>query len=191
MSNRPRPAIARAAAAAVVVFAAGACTSVTGLDPEPEPEPEPQPQIVYDLDLETRYIKVLGTCDETLLGDSADGEFQYMYRVSGPGKAHTRSSKDYNSPFGTSYKRGRNELINFTNQTYTWRGLERDARIEVRLWGSEWDGPTKDDSMKNIDRTRRVVFELGETTRSVTLGAGSCRIELVYDVTWLERVLPG
>ncbi|MEK9506563.1 hypothetical protein V3331_02585 [Gaopeijia maritima] len=191
MSDTRRP--ARVLTAALIALTAGACTSVTGLDPdpEPEPEPEPQPQIVWDVDLTTRYIKVLGTCDETIFGNSANGEFQYMYRVSGPGTARTRSSSDYNSPFGASYSRARGELIDFTNRTYTWRGLSSDARLEVRLWGSEWDGPTKDDAMKNIDKTGRVVFEPGKTTRSVRLGAGSCRIELVYDVTWLERQISG
>ena len=168
-----------------LVLSASACTeSLTA----PEVDPTPAPVTVFDLDVTTRYIEVLGTCDENVLGNSTDGEFQYKYRVSGAGRSHTRSSTDYNSPFSPHYQRGRGEKINFENRTYVWRGLAApEGAVEVTFWGSEWDGPRKDSRMKNIYDTRSVIYDTGRKERSVTLGSGACRIRLHYYATWTAR----
>lgn len=172
-----------------LALAAGGCAdSLTA----PEADPTSEPVTVFDLDLTTRYVEVLGTCDENVFGDSTDGEFQYMYRVSGAGQSHTRSTENYNSPFSPNVQRGKGELINFANRTYVWRGLAApEGAVEVTFWGSEWDGPTKDARMKNIHSTRAVIYDTGKHTRSVTLGSGSCRIRLYYDATWTPRTLQG
>ena len=188
MSDRRHHTAARSLLCLSVALTAGACSD--GMTaPEIEPEPA-QPAVVYDLDLTTRYIKIVGTCDESF-GKSRDGEFQWRYRVAGVSREFVRSTESYNSPFGENVQRGEGENINFANRSYVWRGLQfPEGAIEVTLSGAEWDGATKDDRMKNRSGTRPVVFALGTHTRSVTVGAKSnCRMRLYYDATWVRRTL--
>jgi hypothetical protein len=157
-----------------------------------EPEITPELTKVYDLDLQTRYIEVRGSCDKDLLGNSSPGEFQYRIVVSGAGQTHTQESRGYNTVTGENYQRNASTTINFANKTYTWRGLPRDATIDVKLNGAEWDGVSKDTRMANRGGSKAVPFALSKETRSVTIGAtAACQIRLYYDALWLERIVEG
>lgn len=159
----------------------------------PADEPAPELTKVYDVDLVTRYIDVRASCDQDFLGNFDPGEFQYRIVVSGAGQNHTQASRGYNTVTGENFQRNSGTTINFANKTYIWRGLPADARIEVTLQGAEWDGVIKDSRMANRTGTETVPFKLGKETRNVTVGADGnvCQIRLVYDVTWLERVVGG
>ena len=189
MAASTRYPISRSLLTVALLLSAGACTDgITA----PEVEPTPEPVTVFDLDLTTRYIEVLGTCDENVFGNSTDGEFQYKYTVSGAGKSYTRSTTDYNSPFSRNHQKGKGETIDFTNRTYVWRGLSApEGAVQVTFWGSEWDGPTKDSRMKNISDTRSVIYDTGKKTRTVTVGSGACKLRLYYYATWTPRRLEG
>lgn len=176
----------------LTLTACGESLTGPGLEDTPDdPDPEPELTTVYDLNLTTRYIEVRGSCDAAdLFGNPTHGEFQYRYEISGAGERHTRQSDDYNSRLGKTYNRKAGENINFTNRTYTWRTLDRTARIDVKLFGSEWDGVTRDNRMENSSDSRTVPFALGKKTRSVTLGStSSCQIRLYYDAEWTERLV--
>lgn len=164
--------------------------STTGPDPVQDPGPEPQLTTVYDLDVEVRYIHVRGSCDEDLLGNSTPGEFQYRIIVKGEGQSNTYQSNGYNTITGENFQRNAGTDINFTNRTYTWRGLSAAAKVEVELHGAEWDGAVKDSRMANRGGSMTVPFAVGRNTRSITIGAtGACQIRLYYDAEWLERVI--
>lgn len=168
--------------------------SLTGPEPPSEPPTEtPTLTTVYDLNLTTRYIAVQGSCDKpNLLGNPTNGEFQYKYEITGEGGTHARQSDNYNSRTGKTYNRKPGENIDFSNRTYTWRTLSQTARINVKLFGAEWDGIVKDDRMKNRSGSRPVPFALGKQTHTVIIGAtSSCQIRLFYDAEWTERVVQG
>jgi hypothetical protein len=157
----------------------------------PDADPEPQLSTVYDLDVVTRFIDVRASCDQDFLGNFDPGEFQYKIEVAGAGQSHTQSSRGYNKVTGENFQRNGGTTINFANETYIWRGLSRNARIDINFFGAEWDGPAKDSRMANRGGSVRVPFKVGTATRTLTVGAdGSvCQIRLNYDVTWLERVV--
>jgi len=177
----------------LLVLTLTACgDSLTGPGMEDTPdEPEPELTTVYDLNLTTRYIEVRGSCDAAdVFGNPTHGEFQYRYEISGKGERHTRQSDNYNSRFGKTYNRKSGENINFANRTYTWRTLDRTARIDVKLFGAEWDGVTRDNRMENRSGSKTVPFALGKKTRTVIIGStSSCQIRLYYDAEWTERLV--
>lgn len=188
------PTILRSLTVLLMVLSLSACTDgLTGPEDPSESDPTPEPSFttVYDLDLTTRYIGVRGSCDDDdLFGNPTNGEFQYRYEIRGEGEAYAQQSDDYNSRFGETFNRKAGENINFANRTYTWRTLDRTARIDVKLFGAEWDGIVKDDRMKNRSGSKSVPFALGKHTRSVVIGASaSCQIRLYYDAEWTERVV--
>ncbi len=163
------------------------CSDATG----PEAEPEPQFATVYDLNVETRYIEVIGSCDTDLFGNSNPGEFQYRIVVYGEGQEFTQQSTGYNTVGGENFQRNAGNTINFGNRDYRWGGLESTNSISVKLHGAEWDGLSKDDRMKNRSGSVPVPFALGTRTRAITIGAtGACQIKLFYDATWTEREIP-
>ena len=82
---------------------------------------------VYDLNLTTRYIEVVGSCDVDIRGIYANGEFQYRYALRGEGQSFSRESDNYDSRLGETFSRQPEEIINFSNKTYTWRTLSRSA----------------------------------------------------------------
>jgi len=173
-----------------------ACSeSATGPDSTPSPGPAPAPTLttVYDLDVVVRYIEVRASCDRDFLGNFDPGEFQYKIDVTGKGKSYGMSSKGYNSVTGDNFQRNGGTTIDFTNETYTWRGLASDADITVKLSGAEWDGLGKDAAMANRSGSVAVPFKLGTETLRVTVGADGnlCQIRLVYDAKWSERVVSG
>lgn len=157
-------------------------------DEIPEPEPEPQYTTVYDLDLTTRYLEVVGSCDVDIRGPYANGEFQYRYEVSGEGQKHTRESNNYDSRFGETFSRQPEETINFTNQTFSWRSLSESAVINIKLSAVEWDGAFRDSRMNDASYTEQVPLRVGKRTLKVGVGSGmECAISLVYDAVWTER----
>ena len=174
----------------LLIFALTGCAdSLTGIDEGGEPSPRPEPTLtkLYKLNLTTRYIHIKGSCDTDLLGNPANGEFQWKYEVSYNGSAYSRESKNYNSVAGQSYSRRAGENINFSNQTYSWRDLQQTDGFRVKLFGAEWDGALKDDRMKNRSGSREVPYKKGKDTHEVIIGANtSCQIRLVYDAEWIE-----
>jgi hypothetical protein len=178
--------IRRSAIGLAILVAVTACDA-TG----PTAPPEPQFATVYDLDVTTRYIKVMGSCDTNAFGTPSAGEFQYKYIVSGEGQTNTRQSSGYNTVTGTTYQKAAGGEINFTNRTFSWRGLTDTGAVSVKLHGAEWDGVVKDDRMKNRANSVTVPFKLGKSTREMGVGATSaCAIRLVYYATWTERKIP-
>lgn len=176
-----------------ILGSATACSSTTGPagPPPPPPPPEPRFKTVYDLDLETRYIRVQGSCDEDFLGNSTPGEFQYKIVVKGEGQSGTQASKGYNSVTGASFQRNAGTDINFANRTYSWRSLASTSGIEVELRGAEWDAVSKDGRMADRAGSETVPFKLGKETYRVIIGATSkCQIRLFYDARWTERQIP-
>jgi hypothetical protein len=84
------------------------------------------------------------------------------------------------------------ENINFTNRTFTWRTLPKNATTQVKVHGAKWDGVSKDDRVKDRTNTETVAFALGKNTRKISVGAtNACAMGLVYDVTWMERLVEG
>lgn len=145
---------------------------------------------VYDLNLTTRYIEVVGSCDVDIRGIYANGEFQYRYALRGEGQTFSRESDNYDSRLGETFSRQPEETINFSNKTYTWRTLSPSASIEVEVSGVEWDGLVRDSRMKNRSASQKVPFALGKRTRAVGVGAATdCRIVLYYDAEWTERLV--
>jgi hypothetical protein len=157
----------------------------------PDADAGPEFTTVYDLDLVTRYIEVRASCDQDILGNFEPGEFQYKIEITGEKQSHAQSSKGYNTLLGENFQRNNGNWINFGNETYLWRGLRSNARIDVKLSGAEWDLQKKDERMANRSGSVRVPFKLGTETRSLTIGADGnvCQIRLHYDVTWRERVV--
>ena len=157
----------------------------------PDADPGPQLTTVYDLDVVTRFIEVRASCDQDFLGNFDPGEFQYKIELTGEKQSHTQSSKGYNTFLGENFQRNNGTTINFANETYLWRGLSSNARIDVKLFGAEWDGTSKDARMANRSGSVRVPFTVGTETRTLTVGADGavCQIRLNYDVTWHERVV--
>jgi hypothetical protein len=176
----------------LLLMLAGCGETMTG--PETPDEPEPgATTTVYDLDVTARYIDIAyaGSCDINLAGQYVNGEFQYHYKVSGEGKTYTSESNNYNSRFGITYSRKPEEVIDFSNKTYSWRGLSSSASITVTLFGVEWDGLVKDRRMNNRSGNNLVPFVPGTTTRRVDVGESGCKMTLVYDVRWTARVVEG
>ena len=173
-----------------LAFSLTACSeSITGALDEEEPPPRPKPELtrLYDLNITTRYIKVKGSCDKDVLGNPANGEFQWKYEVSHQGTTYSRESQNYNSVAGKSISRKAGENINFTNQTYSWTRLEKTTGFSVKLFGAEWDGAVKDNRMKNRSGSKEVPYKKGTETREVIIGATTaCQIRLVYDAQWVE-----
>jgi hypothetical protein len=159
----------------------------------PGEQPGPQLTTVYDLDVVTRYIEVQASCDRDFLGNFDPGEFQYRIEVSGQGKSGSQESKGYNTVSGDYFQRNGGTTINFTNETYRWQGLPKNATVNVKLSGAEWDLLSKDANMANRSGTAAVSLELGTETKRLTIGADGnlCQIRLVYDVTWTERKVAG
>ncbi|WP_456425739.1 hypothetical protein [Rhodocaloribacter sp.] len=176
----------------LILTLAGCGETMTG--PETPVEPEPgATTTVYDLDVTARYIGIAdaGSCDINLGGQYVNGEFQYKYEISGEGKTYTSESNNYNSRFGVTYSREPEEIIDFSNKTYSWRGLSSSASITVTLFGVEWDGLVKDRRMNNRSGNNLVPFKLGTTTRGLDIGESGCRMMLVYDAKWTERIVEG
>lgn len=173
---------ARCLLTALSLLPLGACADgPTG----PEAEPE-EPQYVYQVDIETRYIKIRGSCDTDIFGDEVPGEFQYRIVVSGPDGARTpQQSSGYNKWNGTMYQRNATTNINFGNRTHRWSNLPSTGGFKVHLSMAEWDGVSKDDRMANRGGSVNVPFALGTKTRAITIGAsGACQVRMYYDVTW-------
>ena len=60
----------------------------------------------------------------------------------------------------------------------------------MKLHGAEWDGPVKDDDMRDRSGSEAVPFKLGKHERMVVIGAKpDCQIRLIYDAEWTERVV--
>ena len=176
---------------ASVLLAAAGLTACSDNVAGPDADPGPQFTTVYDLDLVTRYIDVRASCDQDFLGNFDPGEFQYKIELTGEKQSHTQSSKGYNTFLGENFQRNNGTTINFANETYLWRGLSSNARIDVKLFGAEWDGTSKDARMANRSGSVRVPFKVGTETRTLTIGSDGnvCQIRLNYDVTWHERVV--
>jgi hypothetical protein len=153
--------------------------------PEVQPEPE-APRVTYRVDVETRYIKIRGSCDTDVFGDEVAGEFQYRIVVSGPdGARPAQASSGYNEWNGTMYQRNATTNINFSNRTYRWSNLPSTSGIRVHLSMAEWDGVKKDDRMANRGGSVAVPYAAGTNTRKITIGAtGACQVSMYYDVTW-------
>ena len=181
---------ARALLTALLPLASlGAC-SESATAPESAPN---RSTTVYDLDLVTRYIEVRASCDQDFLGNFDPGEFQYRIEASGHGQSYSHATKGYNTVTGENIQRNNGTTIDFTNVTYVWRGLSKDASISVKLFGAEWDGLAKDVAMANRSGSVSVPFKLGKETLRLTIGAdgNKCQIRLVYDATWTERRVDG
>ncbi|MFK7844935.1 MAG: hypothetical protein AB8G77_06515 [Rhodothermales bacterium] len=176
---------------AFVLLISGCIETVTGVTPTPEDtEPEPQFEKVYDLKLTTKFIWITGSCDKTL-GTSTSGEFQYRYEINGGGKKFDHESLDFDSRFGVVYNKVADNQINFADKTYSWSGMSSPAEIDVKLFGTEWDGVVRDSRMNNRQGSRTVPYKLGTETRTITIGAtAECQMYLAYSAHWAERMVP-
>ncbi len=176
--------------ATLTLLATAACSDATG--PEIDPIDEPQFAVVYDLDVTTRYIEILGSCDTNALGTASAGEFQYKVVVSGEGQEHTQASSGYNTVTGKNYQKAPGGEIDFTNRTFSWRALTPSSKITMRFWGAEWDGVVKDGRMKNRGNSEQVRFAVGRKKHDIGLGSDpdACGIRLHYYATWTERKIP-
>lgn len=169
---------------------ATACSDAMGPEGSPPP-PGPRLATVYDLELETRYIRVQGSCDEDLLGNSTPGEFQYRIVVNGKGVSYIQSSSGYNTVTGQDFQRNAGTDINFANRTFRFDGLPSKGGVDVELHGAEWDGVVKDSRMANRGGSETVPFVLGKSTNRVIIGAtAECQIRLFYDASWSQRDVP-
>ena len=175
----------------LLLFTTGCTQSLVGTEPETEDPPPPVPMVtVYDLQVKTHYIHVTGSCDKTL-GQPTSGEFQYKYVFSGEDKTFELESQNYNSRFGVVHNRVADQQINFQDETHSWSGLSSTDGIEVTLHGTEWDGAIRDGDMSDRHGSRTVPFELGSSTRTITIGATSaCQIYLAYTADWKQREVP-
>ena len=169
----------RRLSSALIATLLGACVSPTA--PEaPVVEPE-EPTYAYAVTVETRYIDIVGSCDEDIFGDEVSGEFQFYISVGG----RLHYSTDYNKAYGYMYQRNGGTNIDFRNRTYSFNNLQSPAGIDISFRLAEWDGVRKDSRMADRSATEEVPYELGTRTRKFTLGAKSdCRGTLYYDVTW-------
>ncbi|MBX2818248.1 MAG: hypothetical protein KTR29_01165 [Rhodothermaceae bacterium] len=159
------------------------------LDTEDPPPPIPM-ETVYGLRIQTHFIYITGSCDKTF-GQPTSGEFQYRYEFTGEGETFELESLDYNSRFGVVHNRVADQQINFEDQTYSWGSLRQTDGIEVRLFGTEWDGAIRDGDMSNRNGARTVPFKLGSSPRTITIGATSeCQIYLSYTATWTSLQIP-
>lgn len=145
-------------------------------------QPAPGPTRV-DVAVESRYIRIHGSCDEDAFGNPASGEFHYQVVIVGPGRTVTHGTTDYNSVTATPVSRSAGSNIDFGNRTLTFRNVELDVVVEIRLGLVEWDGPIRDFRMDN--RRGRRFIETGivqDYTGSVDVGSGDCHGELFFDV---------
>lgn len=154
--------------------------------PAPASEQPATPTYAYSVEVETRYIDIIGSCDTDIFGDEVPGEFQFHIKLSGPdGDRAPHQSRGYDEALGTMYQRNAGTNINFTNRTYVWTNLTSPNGVRIALNVSEWDGVRRDSRMSDRGNSERVDYALGTRTRTLNVGATSaCRGRLYYDVTW-------
>lgn len=150
----------------------------------------PQLVTVYDLELQLRFIEVLGSCDpDDIFGNPTNGEFQYRIVVSGEGQSHTRETSGYGTVLGANIPRMAGEAIVFNTTIYNWFNRPEGASVTVEFRASEWDVVARDSRMFDEHGTRVERVQLGgRLSRSIRLGpVPSCLLQFDYYVTWTAR----
>lgn len=162
----------------------------------PADDPGPALESRWDMNVTVRYVRASSelTCDgETLVGTVNPGEYQYRITASYGGASHQTQSKSYGSVSGTSYELGRSEIYNFANETWSFANLREGESVRLRMYSTEWDGPSKDDYMNNRSNTLNLtpssLRPAGGTSADRALGVGkaTCGLTLYYDVTIVQR----
>lgn len=177
---------------ALAVGAVACASDATG----PAEDAGPTVESRWDIDVTVRYVRASSelTCDgETLIGTVNPGEYQYHIIASKGSARQELRSKDYGSVSGTSYELGTSEIHNFGNRTWGFANLRAGESVTLRMYSTEWDGPSKDDYMNNrsndLTLTPSSLRPTGGTSTDRALGVGksTCGLTLYYDVTIVQR----
>ncbi len=178
--------------------ALGATVACGGSDDPTGPDPDVNPvtELRWDMDVIVRYVKASSnkTCDgDGTLGVQNGGEYQYRITASYGGINRTLETNNYGSVAGEDIDLGKEDIHNFSNQTWTFTNLKSGEGVVLRMRVTEWDGTNKDDYMNDRDDQVTVnpssLLPTGGTRTDRALGVGNadCGLTLYYDITAIQR----
>ena len=147
-----------------------------------------QTPTMVDISVESRYIRIHGSCDKNIFNNQVLAEFHYQVIIDGPGRREVHGTSNYGAVTAIPSQRRPGTSIDFANHTLTFRNVELGTVVTVTLRLTEWDGVLPDPRMDDESRGKSPnTFRTGTHTESINVGSGDCHGELFFDVTVTER----